>query len=251
LPVAGCRRAGRSASPSGRDPVTGFVFPPPATPSVPVAGETGRFPVRRIWCAGRNYADHAREMGHDPEAEPPFFFAKPADAVVDGGTTIAYPPGTADLHHEAELVVALGADGAEVAEDRALALVWGYGAGNDLTRRDLQAAAKAARRPWDMAKGFDRSAVVGALTRAVPGQAMKGTIRCHVNGLLRQEARLADMIWPVTALIAALSRLVTLQAGDLIFTGTPAGVGPLQPGDSCRVTIDGLTPVEIRIRQPD
>ncbi len=228
--------------------MTDFVFPPPATPSVPVAGEAARFPVRRIWCVGRNYADHAREMGHDPDAEPPFFFAKSADAVVESGAHIPYPPATADLHHEAELVVALGAGGADLTEDAALRSVWGYAAGNDLTRRDIQAAAKAARRPWDMAKGFDRSAVIGPLARAVPGQVWQGAMRCHVNGVLRQEARLSDMIWPVPALLSALSKLVTLAPGDLVFTGTPTGVGPLQPGDVCIVTIDGLMPAEITIK---
>jgi fumarylpyruvate hydrolase len=230
--------------------VTGFVFPPPATPSVPVAGATARFPVRRIWCVGRNYADHAREMGHDPDAEPPFFFAKPADAVVDGGgqgARIAYPPATSDLHHEAELVVALGAGGVDIDPAAALELIWGYAAGNDLTRRDLQAQAKAARRPWDMSKGFDRSAVVGPISRAVPGQPLSGMIRAHVNGQLRQEARLSDMIWQVPMLIAALSRLVTLGAGDLIFTGTPAGIGPIRRGETCTVSIDNLQPATVTV----
>lgn len=225
----------------------GFVFPAHSTPSVAVAGSTARFPVRRIFCVGRNYAEHAREMGHDPQAEPPFFFTKPADAVVESGATIPYPPATANLHHEAELVVALGACGAFLPEDAALSLVWGYAAGNDLTRRDLQAEAKAARRPWDMAKGFDRSAVVGAI-RAYPiGDAPQGRISCHVDDVLRQEADLADMIWSVAGIIAHLSRLVVLQAGDLIFTGTPAGVGPVAPGQTCTVSIDGLEPAMVSI----
>ena len=219
----------------------GFVLPPAPVPSLAVAGSTDRFAVRRIFCVGRNYAERAREMGHDPNAEPPFFFTKPADAVVASGATLPYPPATADLHHEAELVVALGACGAFVAEDQAPALIWGYAAGNDLTRRDLQAEAKAARRPWDMAKGFDNSAVVGALRPADQG-APQGRIRCLVDGRITQDADLAEMIWPVASIIAHLSRLVTLRPGDLIFTGTPAGVGPFARGQTCEVQIDGLEP---------
>ena len=156
-----------------------YVFPAPLAPSVAVAGNTARFPVRRIFCVGRNYAEHAREMGHDPQAEPPFFFTKPADAVVQSGATIPYPPATADLHHEAELVVALGSGGAFLPEDAALSLVWGYAAGNDLTRRDLQAGAKAARRPWDMAKAFDRSAVIGPVRPYSIGAAPTGRSEEH------------------------------------------------------------------------
>ncbi len=167
-----------------------FVLPPAAAPSVAVAGRSARFAVRRIFCVGRNYAEHAREMGHDPDAEPPFFFTKPGDAVVDSGAELPYPTATADLHHEAELVVALGAAGSFVPEDQALALIWGYAAGNDLTRRDLQAAAKAARRPWDMAKGFDNSAVVGALRPASAG-VPQGRIRCLVEDRITQDADLA------------------------------------------------------------
>ena len=221
-----------------------FVLPPAAVPSVAVAGSKARFAVRRIFCVGRNYAEHAREMGHDPNAEPPFFFTKPADAVVDSGTLIPYPFATADLHHEAELVVALGAAGSFVPEDQALALIWGYAAGNDLTRRDLQAEAKAARRPWDMAKGFDNSAVVGALRPAAQG-VPAGQIRCLVDGKVTQDANLAEMIWPVSGIIVHLSRLVALQPGDLIFTGTPAGVGPIARGQTCEVQIDGLEPARV------
>jgi fumarylpyruvate hydrolase len=224
-----------------------YVFPAPPTPSVAVAGSTLRFPVRRIFCVGRNYAEHAREMGHDPHAEPPFFFTKPADAVVDSGTRIPYPPATADLHHEAELVVALGSGGAFLPEDAALSLVWGYGAGNDLTRRDLQAAAKSARRPWDMAKGFDHSAVIGAIQAHAIGAQPSGAICCSVDGDLRQKAQLSDMIWPVPAIIAHLSRMVILQAGDLIMTGTPAGVGPIAPGQTCTVAIDGLEAATVTV----
>lgn len=223
-----------------------FVLPPAAVPSVAVAGRSARFAVRRIFCVGRNYAEHAREMGYDPNAEPPFFFTKPADAVVDSGATLPYPSATADLHHEAELVVALGKAGSFVPADQALALVWGYAAGNDLTRRDLQAEAKAARRPWDMAKGFDNSAVVGALRPAGQG-VPQGRIRCLVDGRTTQDADLAEMIWPVAGIIAHLSRLVALQAGDLIFTGTPAGVGPIARGQTCEVQIDGLAPASITL----
>lgn len=225
--------------------MTDFIFAPPARPSLPIEGLSARLPVRRIFCVGRNYGDHAREMGHDPGAEPPFYFTKPADSLVLSGSVIAYPPATADFHHEAELVVALGTGGANIAEADALAHVFAYAAGNDLTRRDLQAAAKAARRPWDMAKGFDASAVVGLLHREAP--AAGAAIRGLVDGVVRQQALLADMIWPLPAVIAHLSALVTLAPGDLIFTGTPAGVGPLLPGQTCRVEIDGLSAAEVTI----
>ena len=224
-----------------------YVFAPPAPPSLPVLGRSARFPLRRILCVGRNYAEHAREMGHDPDREPPFFFAKPADALVPHGAVIPYPPQTADLHHEAELVIAIGTGGARIAADRALDHVFGYAAGNDLTRRDLQAEAKAARRPWDMAKGFDASAVIGTIR---PGSAPpQGRIRALVAGDIRQDADLADMIWPVAEIIAHLSRLITLAPGDLVMTGTPAGVGPIQPGQTCRVEIDGLPPAEVTLAQ--
>ncbi|MGB4826144.1 MAG: fumarylacetoacetate hydrolase family protein [Paracoccaceae bacterium] len=224
--------------------MTGFVLPPPPQASVAVEATSARFAVRRIFCVGRNYAEHAREMGNDPDRELPFFFTKPADAVVDSGATIAFPIATADLHHEAELVVALGAGGAMIPESKAARLIFGHAAGNDLTRRDLQAEAKAARRPWDMAKGFDASAILGAIR---PGPIDDTTIRCKVNGTVRQQARLSDMIWPVDAIIAHLSRLVTLAPGDLIFTGTPAGVGSLVSGDTCTVEIDGLAPATVTV----
>jgi fumarylpyruvate hydrolase len=221
-----------------------LVFPAMPTVTLAVTGRAERFPVRRIFCVGRNYAEHTREMGGEPGVEPPFFFTKPADAVVESGSRIPYPPATANLHHEAELVVALGRGGAMVAEADAPAMIWGHASGNDLTRRDLQAEAKATRRPWDMAKGFDKSAVVGTIR---PGPISDAAIRCTVNGTQRQAARLSDMVWPVPAIIAALSRLVTLSAGDLIFTGTPAGVGPLTAGDTCSVEIEGLAPASVSI----
>ncbi len=224
--------------------MTVLVFPAMPTVTLPITGRPERFPVRRIFCVGRNYAEHTREMGGDPGAEPPFFFTKPADAVVESGSRIPYPPATANLHHEAELVVAIGRAGAMVAEADAAQMIWGHAAGNDLTRRDLQTEAKASRRPWDMAKGFDKSAVVGPIR---PGPIADAAIRCTVGGTQRQSARLSDMIWPVPSIIAALSRLVTLSAGDLIFTGTPAGVGPLSPGDTCTVGIEGLAPATITI----
>lgn len=221
----------------------------PPAPWVPVQGSAERFFVRRIFCVGRNYAEHAREMGHDPDREPPFFFTKPADALLTGDADLAYPPATRDLHFEGELVLALGAGGRDIDPAAAQALIWGHAAGNDLTRRDLQAQAKAAGRPWDMAKGFDGSAVCGAITRgsAMPGDAQ---LQVMVNDTLRQDAPLSAMIWPVADIIAHLSRLVTLCAGDLIYTGTPAGVGALSPGDTVTVRIDGLEPVRTRITAP-
>lgn len=225
-----------------------YVFDPLPVSSLAVEGEARRFPVRRIFCVGRNYADHIREMGFQPEREPPFFFTKPADALVEDGARVPYPPLTGNFHHEAELVVAIGAAGAGIPADRALAHVYGYAAGNDLTRRDLQFALRDRGRPWDWSKAFDLSAVVGRIT-PMPGQAMPGTarIRLAVNGETRQDATLDTMIWNVPEIIAALSASVAIRPGDLVFTGTPAGVGPLVPGDSCTVSIDGLAPVTTSI----
>ena len=202
-----------------------------AQPSVAIAGQDSRWPVRRVLCVGRNYAAHAREMGKDPDREAPFFFSKPADAVVESGVTLPYPPQTQNLHYEGELVVAIGQEGTHVSEADALSHVWGYAVGNDLTRRDLQAEAKQMGRPWDMAKGFDRSAVIGPIhpSQAV-GHLSHGAIRTFVDGEVRQEADLADMIWSVPEIVSILSCTITLQPGDLIMTGTPAGVGPLTPG---------------------
>ncbi len=225
-----------------------FAFPPPATPSVAVAGSDARLPVRRIFCVGRNYAEHAREMGGDPDREPPFFFTKPADAVVDSGAALPYPPMTQNLHFEAELVAVIGKGGVDIPEDRALEHVWGYAAGNDLTRRDLQSEAKSKGRPWDMAKGFDRSAVIGPVHEVTAvGHPAKGAIRLTVNGETRQEADLSDMIWSVPEIVSILSRHVALAPGDLVMTGTPAGVGALKPGDDCVVIIDGLSDAALRI----
>lgn len=225
-----------------------FILPPPATPSVPVAGDSRRFAVRRIYCVGRNYAEHAREMGHDPDREPPFFFSKPADALLTDGAALPYPPQTSDLHFEAELVVALSGGGRDIDPAKAQDLIWGYAAGNDFTRRDIQAAAKKLGRPWDMAKGFDLSAACGPLHPARDTGALNsGAIRLSVNGQVRQDSDLDQMIWPVADVIAHLSGLVELAAGDLIFTGTPAGVGAVVAGDVVRVEIDGLTALETLI----
>jgi fumarylpyruvate hydrolase len=221
-----------------------LVFPALPTVTLPVTGRAERFPVRRIFCVGRNYAEHTKEMGGDPEKEAPFFFTKPADAVVESGSRIPYPPATSNLHHEGELVVAIGKGGAMVDETAAEAMIWGHAAGNDLTRRDLQAEAKERRRPWDMAKGFDKSAVVGAIK---PGPLPDAMLRCSVNGAVRQEAAISEMVWSPAAIIAALSQMVSLSPGDLIFTGTPAGVGPLNRGDTCRVEIEGLQSATVTI----
>ncbi len=222
-------------------------IPSIAVPTLPISGEPRRFPIRRIFCVGQNYADHAREMGGNPDRQAPFFFTKPADCVVENGSVLPFPLRTADLHHEVELVVALGAGGTHVAAQDAPTLVFGYGAGIDLTRRDLQAEAKKQGRPWDMAKGFDRSAPVGPLS--IGSRPSEGTISLSVNGELRQSGDLAQMIWSVSEIISNLSTYVSLAPGDLIFTGTPAGVGPLERGDTVRASVAGAEPVEIRIAQ--
>ena len=220
------------------------VILPPTQPVVPIAGG-GLFPVRRIYCVGRNYAEHAREMGGDPDREPPFFFAKPADALVTGGADMPYPTQTGDLHHEMELVVALGAGGAEIAEADAMRLVWGYAAGLDMTRRDLQGEAKKLGRPWDMAKGFDHSAPIGDLVRAEG--VTPGRIELRVNGVVRQASSVAKLIWSVPEVVASLSRLVRLEPGDLIFTGTPEGVAAVQRGDVLEGSVEGVGTVRTRI----
>ncbi|HEX4647750.1 MAG TPA: fumarylacetoacetate hydrolase family protein [Steroidobacteraceae bacterium] len=217
-----------------------FSLPPSATPSVPVAASRQRFPVHRIYCVGLNYADHVREMGGESQREPPIFFMKPADAVVANGAEIPYPSRTANFHHEIELVVAVGRGGRDITEQRALEHVFGYAAGNDLTRRDLQHAAKQRGQPWDAAKGFDRSAPVAAVRPAGLGHVSRGRIWLSVNGTLRQESDLSQMLWGVPQIIAELSALFELAPGDLIFTGTPAGVGPLEPGDRIEGGIEGL-----------
>lgn len=224
-----------------------YVIAPPPPASLAIDASRDRFPLRRIFCVGRNYSAHVREMGADTR-EPPFFFCKPADAVVDSGAHIRFPVACTNLHHEAELVVALGRGGADIDADSAQDHVWGYAAGIDLTRRDLQSAAKAARRPWDMAKGFDRSAPCGALLPVTRGgHPARGHIRLSVNDDIRQDADLAEMIWPVPQIIAHLSRLVRLAPGDLVFTGTPAGVGPVVPGDRLRVEIAGLPELALTV----
>jgi len=227
--------------------MTRYAIPAPARPSVAIWQSEARFPVRRIFCVGRNYGDHAREMGHDPDREPPFFFTKPADAVVDDGALLPFPTATENLHHEAELVVAIGQGGTDIALAAALDHVWGYGPGNDLTRRDLQTRAKEMRRPWDMAKGFDNSAVCGALMpAAVIGHPTHARLTTHVGNDLRQDGDIGQMIWPVADVISFLSRLVALAPGDLIYTGTPAGVGPIRRGETCTVAIEGLGQVTTR-----
>lgn len=218
-----------------------FVFPPPAVPSLAVAGSAERIAVRRIFCVGRNYAAHAREMGKDPERDPPSFFTKPADAVVLDKETVAYPPETSNFHYEAELVVVIGKGGANIGVASALDHVWGYAVGNDLTRRDLQLAAREQGRPWDWGKAFDRSAVVGPVHPASKvGHPGKGAILLTLNGATKQRADIADLIWSVPEIISILSRSMTLQPGDVIMTGTPEGVGAMVPGDICEVSIAGL-----------
>lgn len=225
-----------------------WVVPAPVTPSLSVAGEMGRFPVRRIFCVGRNYAAHAREMGSDPTREPPFFFSKPADALAESGETIPYPPATRELHHEVELVVAIGPGGRAIPAAQAREHIYGYGVGIDLTRRDLQSDAKRAGKPWDMAKGFDHSAPCSAIQPAARlGHPERGAIWLQVNGTQRQQGDLGDLIWSVPEVIAHLSGLVTLAPGDLIYTGTPEGVGPVGPGDRLEGHVEGVGQLVVSI----
>lgn len=227
---------------------TSFVIAAPAIPSLPVVGDSKRFPVNRIYCVGRNYADHAREMGHDPDREPPFFFMKPATAIVTDGQAMAYPALSKDVHHELEMVVAIGKGGSNISADHALDHVWGYGLGLDMTRRDLQGEAKKMGRPWDTGKAFDQSAPCSALVPVSQcGHLSKGRIYLKVNGQVKQDGDLAMMIWNVPETIAYLSTLFTLMPGDLIFSGTPAGVAAVQPGDVLEGHVDGLPVLHTKI----
>ena len=227
-----------------------YVIPGPQVPVLEVRGKDAGFPVRRIYCVGRNYADHAVEMGHDPDKEPPFFFTKPADAIVPGGGELGFPVATEELHHEIELVVALSGGGSDIGVGDALQHVYGYGVGLDMTRRDIQAVAKKMGRPWDMAKGFDHSAPISALvTAAEAGHPDAGAIWLEVDGERRQSGDLDQQIWKVPETIAYLSTLVTLAPGDLIMTGTPAGVGPVSPGSRLKGHIEGIGEIEVRYRR--
>lgn len=224
-----------------------FVIPAPPIPSLPVEGTSARFPVARIFCVGRNYAEHAREMGHDPNREPPFFFMKPNTAILDG-RDFPYPAQTKDVHHEMELVVAIGKGGANIPEAQALAHVYGYAAGLDMTRRDLQSEAKKAGRPWDTGKAFDHSAPCAAIVPAARiGHPARGAVVLEVNGEVKQKGDLAELIWKVPEMIAYLSTLFELKAGDLIFTGTPAGVGPVRKGDVLKGSVAGVGTIALRI----
>ena len=225
-----------------------YAFEPVPRAAVAIQGMDARFPVRRIFCVGQNYADHVKEMGGDASKPAPFFFGKPADAVVASGAAIPFPSQTANLHHEIELVAAIGKGGAEIRREAALAHVFGYGAGVDLTRRDRQAEAKERGRPWDVAKGFDRSAPISALKPvAQSGHPEHARIWISVNGAMKQDANIDRMIWPVPDIIAFLSLSFELQPGDLIFTGTPSGVGPLKTGDAVKGGVDGIGEIEFTL----
>ena len=220
--------------------MTEFAFAPATVPSVEIEGSRQRFPVHRIYCVGRNYAEHAKEMGTDPKSSPPVFFTKPADAVVANEAAVPYPPRTSNFHHEIELVVAIGRGARSVPAAQALDHVFGYAVGNDFTRRDLQLGARKKGEPWDIGKAFDLSAPIAAIRPASHGHVSSGRIWLTVNGETRQDADIRDLIWSVPEIIAELSTLFELRPGDLIYTGTPAGVGPLQPGDRIEGGIDGL-----------
>jgi len=224
-----------------------YVLPPPPVAAIPVKGSDAMFPVRRIFCVGRNYAEHAIEMGSDPTREPPFYFAKPADAVVINDADMPYPPMSKSLHHEMELVVAIGVGGKNIAVADALKHVWGYCCGLDMTRRDLQNEAKKTGRPWDMGKGFDKSAPMGALVPAAGIDPSKGKIELKVNGKVVQTSDLSKLIWSVPEVIANLSELVELAPGDLIMTGTPEGVAAVVKGDVLEGIVEGVGGVKTKI----
>jgi fumarylpyruvate hydrolase len=229
--------------------MTDYVFAPAPVPCLPIVGSAALYPIRRIYCVGRNYADHAIEMGHDPSREAPFFFQKNPDSILGPGSDFPYPSATQDVHHEIEMVVALKSGGSAIPVAQALDHVFGYGVGLDMTRRDLQAEAKKAGRPWEVGKAFEHAAPCSALQPAeMIGHPQKGTIWLKVNGTGRQQGDLNQMIWKVPEMISYLSGLFTLRAGDLIFSGTPAGVGPVVRGDLLSGGIDGVGTLELAVR---
>ena len=241
----------REAKQDGTDVTQTFAFDPAPVPTLPIAGSDQLFPVRRIYCVGRNFAEHAIEMGHDPDKEPPFFFQKNPDAIVPPGGDFPYPTQSSDVHHEVELVVALKSGGTDIALEQALDCVFGYGVGLDMTRRDLQAVAKKMGRPWEIAKSFEASAPCGAIQPiAQVGHPAKGALVAKVNGELRQQGDLDQMIWKVPEMIAYLSRFFELRAGDLIMAGTPAGVGAVIPGDRITAAIEGVGEITVTVVDP-
>jgi fumarylpyruvate hydrolase len=225
-----------------------FVFEPSAVPALPIRGMDKLFPVHRIYCVGRNYAEHAREMGHDPAREPPFFFQKNPDSLIPGGGDFPYPTKSADVHHELEMVVALGGGGSDIPAERALDCVYGYAVGLDMTRRDLQAEAKKLGRPWEVGKAFESAAPCSEIVSAAAiGHPTAGAVWLEVNGELRQKGDLAQLIWKVPEMISHLSGLFALKPGDLIFSGTPAGVGAVKRGDRLQGGVDGIGEIAVRV----
>ena len=230
------------------DKVAGYVLPPPSQPALPVKGSDKLFPVHRIYCVGRNYAEHAKEMGHDPTREPPFFFQKNPDTLVPDGGSFPYPPRSKDVHHEFELVVAIGKGGQDIPAEKALEHVFGYAVGLDMTRRDLQGEAKKAGRPWEVGKAFEHAAPCSAIAPvAAVGHPVQGAVTLKVNGEVRQKGDLADLIWSVPEIIAHLSALFRLQPGDLIYTGTPAGVAAVQRGDVLAGEVAGVGTITVKV----
>ncbi|MEM1046700.1 MAG: fumarylacetoacetate hydrolase family protein [Pseudomonadota bacterium] len=234
--------------PDGATPQADYLFPPAPVTSLPVSGSDALFPVRRIYCVGRNYAAHAVEMGHDPDKEPPFFFQKNPDSILLPGTDFPYPTKTTDVHFEMEHVIAIGAGGSDIAVGDALDHVFGYAAGLDMTRRDLQSQAKKAGRPWEVGKAFERSAPMSAIASASEiGHPDHGRIWLKVNGEVRQDGDLDQLIWKTPEIIAYLSGLFDLAPGDLIMSGTPAGVGSVQVGDRLEGTVEGIGSVSVSV----
>ena len=224
-----------------------FVFDPTPTPQIAVEGSDLNFPVHRIYCVGQNYSDHVKEMGGDPKSSPPVFFSKHADAIVTDNAAVPYASATDNLHYEVELVIALGGGGRNIEPLQAASRIYGYAVGIDFTRRDLQAAAKAKGKPWDTAKGFDVSAPISKIQPSENGELEDGRIWLAVNGETKQDARLSDMIWSVTEIIVELSRYYELKAGDLIFTGTPAGVSAIGVGDRIAAAVENVGEIEFEI----
>ncbi len=243
-------RPGRGALSKARgdSPARLFAIPAPEAPSLPIAGESMRFPVRRIFCVGRNYAEHSREMGHDPTRELPFFFTKDTYSLVAGGGRFSYPPLSNDVHHEIELVAAVGKAGKDISAAKALKHIYGYAVGLDMTRRDLQGEAKKTGRPWEVGKAFEQAALCSKIRPATKsGHPTKGLVWLKVNGNLRQKGDVSEMIWNVPEIVMHLSRLFPLAPGDLIFTGTPAGVGPVKKGDVLEGGVDGIAVLKVRV----